>query len=187
MCVWWQRVFSLCVSCDRGLCVCGQILSFKAGPFVDEKTSEGVIDEAVSDSVRWKDGESSLTTRTHSHTHRHTHTHTHTHTHARTHSLTLTHSRTLTRTRTHARTHAHAHTHTHACYDWYSQTYCMQYTTHQKYIIIIRIIKIFSKCFHKKSLMLTKAAFIWSLDSKNSNIVKYYYIFKIIVLYLNIL
>ncbi len=185
MCVWWQRVFSLCVSCDRGLCVCGQILSFKAGPFVDEKTSEGVIDEAVSDSVRWKDGESSLTTHTHSHTHRHTHTHTHTHTrththtHTHTHSLTLTHSRTLTRT--HART--HTRTHTHACYDWYSQTYCMQYTTHQKF----GIIQIFSKCFHKKSLMLTKAAFIWSLDSKNSNIVKYYYIFKIIVLYLNIL
>ncbi len=68
MCVWWQRVCSLCVSCDRSLCVCGLILSFKAGPFVDEKTSEGVIDGAVSDSVRWKDGESSLTTHTHTHT-----------------------------------------------------------------------------------------------------------------------
>lgn len=39
-------VFALCV------CAHGQILSFKAGPFVDEKTSEGVIDGAVSDSLR---------------------------------------------------------------------------------------------------------------------------------------
>jgi len=58
MCIWWQVVCSQCVMRYRLMCVCvcvyvcGQILSFKAGPFVDEKTSEGVIDEAVSDSVR---------------------------------------------------------------------------------------------------------------------------------------
>jgi len=42
----------VCVCVCVCVYVCGQILSFKAGPFVDEKTSEGVIDEAVSDSVR---------------------------------------------------------------------------------------------------------------------------------------
>lgn len=43
--------FVLCVA-ESCVCAHGQILSFKAGPFVDEKTSEGVIDGAVSDSLR---------------------------------------------------------------------------------------------------------------------------------------
>lgn len=54
ICVYGGSLFVLCVChvIETYVCVCGQILSFKAGPFVDEKTSEGVIDGAVSDSVR---------------------------------------------------------------------------------------------------------------------------------------
>ncbi len=86
--------------------------------------------------------------------HAHTHTHTHAHSHA------------------HADTHARTHTHTHVLWLIHSN---LLYAIHDPSKVWNNY-DFFSKCFHKKSLMLTKAAFIWSLDSKNSNIVKYYYI-----------